>query len=126
GGTGVRVGEALLVLRDPGVREPLGGPDGGTRLGGDRHLVRGAGRGVLVVAHEDFAPIHTAAPMSRPRPIAKAHRPSDTGPREPSALPPAEPSRCSTRKATMSRFSSGVMFASLNTGIDCGPVSIAW
>ena len=27
--------------------------------------------------------------------------------------------------AMMSRFSSGVMFASLNTGIDCGPVSIA-
>ena len=27
--------------------------------------------------------------------------------------------------AMMSRFSSGVMFASLNTGIDCGPVSMA-
>src|SRR5690606_26602006 len=120
----VAVRLAALVLGQARVRERV---QGAVLLAVPDLAVRGLGRpGVLVVAHEDFAPIHTAAPTRRPIPTIQAHRPSLTGPSEPSERPPAEPSRWSTRNAMTSRFSSGVMVASLKTGIDWGPVSIAW
>src|SRR5699024_8570130 len=51
----------------------------------------------LLDAHEDRAPVHTAKPMRMDMPTAKAHRPSDTGPRAPRLKPPGEGSRCSIR-----------------------------
>src|SRR5665647_794172 len=74
----------------------------------------------VVGAHEDFAPIQTAQPISRPMPTTQAHRPSDTGPTPPRTAQPGDPAFCPSRKAITSRFSSGVRLASLNTGMDAG------
>ena len=64
-----------------GVLEPLRQV---VLLGGQTDLGR-------LVAHEDFAPIQTAAPIRRPMPAIHAHMPSATGPIEPSVAPPGEP-----------------------------------
>ena len=55
-----------------------------------------------------------------------AQRPSGTGPSAPDAeAAGVRLSSTDLRKPMMSRFSSGSSVSSLNTGIDCGPVSIA-
>src|SRR5699024_8157789 len=120
---------------------PWTGPPGGGRgrktrvreaaalLGGDRaHAARGAAVGSVVHAriHLAFAPSQTAQPRSRDRMIVHAYRPSVTGPREPSEMPPGEPvsSRVS-RYVMTSRLSEGERLLSLKTGMFWGPVSIA-
>src|SRR5690606_29145085 len=111
------VAHPVHVRRQAGVLETLGQM---TVLVADRHV--GAG---VVDAHEDFAPIQTAQPIRAPIPTTHTHRPSATGPTEPRSVPPGEPAFCASRNAMMSCLSWGVRLASLNTGIDCGPVSIA-
>src|SRR5690606_13098880 len=84
----VLVREPGAVRRQAGVLQALGQlrrPDGPRGLvPGD--LVRGAG-----LAHADFAPIQTAAPMRAPMPTIHTHRPSTTGPTAPRSVPPGEP-----------------------------------
>lgn len=65
-------------------------------------------------------------PMMTPRTAVQRNKPSDTGPSEPSLAPPGEPwFSIVFKKVMMSRLPSGLMLASLKTGMFCGPVTMA-
>src|SRR5690625_1006743 len=79
-----------------------------------------------VVAHEERAPNQTAQPMRPEIPTIQATSAALTGPILPRVRPPgAGVSSGYLTYEIMSRFSWGVMVASLNFGMDWGPVSIA-
>jgi hypothetical protein len=78
------------------------------------------------VAKADLEPSQTAQATRSPSPKTQANRPSETGPSEPSVMPPWL--GCSSmvlRNAMMSRLLSADRLESLNTGMLCGPVVMA-
>ena len=68
----VVVAQAVVVLRVARVLEPVGQACPSLAWVTSESVGRGL-VGRVVVAHEDFAPIQTAAPMSRPMPTTQAH-----------------------------------------------------
>src|SRR5207249_12016725 len=85
-----------------------------------------AGVGGPVLAHELFAPIHTATTRTAPMPTVHRNRPSLTGPIRPSARPPGFGSvRSVSMYLITSRFWSAVIVLLLNTGMFSGPVIMA-
>src|SRR5699024_2265477 len=120
----VGVGLPVDVRGQPGVREAA------TLLARDRADAALGGGAVAIVAHSRsrfaFAPSHTAQATARDRTLVHTYRPSVTGPWWPREMPPGDPVPSSAwRWATTSRLSSGERFASLKTGMFCGPVSMA-
>src|SRR4030095_31355 len=74
----------------------------------------------------DFPAIHSAVKISAGSPTTKTAGPSVVGPSRPRLKPPGSRSfSVSWMYATTSRFWSGVSWLSPNTGMFCGPESIA-
>src|SRR5690606_37953818 len=136
----VDVGDARPIRRETGVLDAVVRDDGDS--GGARRVLVpldvGAGSGPVGLCHGfpflcfrahgrfDVPVSQTVIATMPPRAKIQTHSPSDTGPRLPSSMPPgAVVFSMYLRYEMIAALSSGVMFASLKTGMFCGPTIMA-